>query len=123
MFPLDISIYEAGTDTIIQPNVGTSVVITCPVPEGFLQAKDKIKVVCLIDGKLNYLETKTVLIDGVYCVQFSANHFSPYAMIVYQDSIINSIPNPETSNNLSVIPIFIMNILFIFFTVPKKIHR
>jgi len=44
--------------------------------------KDKIKVVCVIDGKLTVLETTIVLVDDVYCVRFTATHFSPYAMVV-----------------------------------------
>ena len=82
VFPLDISLYIKGTDTKVQPNAGTSVTITCPIPANLLANKDKIKVVCMIDGKLTVLGTKTVQIDGVWCVQFNATHFSPYGMVV-----------------------------------------
>jgi len=97
VFPLDISLYEKGTDTKVQPAEGTSVTITCPIPESLLANKDKIKVVCLIDGKLTVLETKVVLIDGVYCVQFNATHFSPYAMVVDTANVLNNnTANPKT---------------------------
>ena len=82
VFPLDISLYVKGTDTKVQPNEGTSVTITCPIPESILSNKDKIKVVCLIDNKLTILPTTILQIDGVWCVQFTASHFSPYAMVV-----------------------------------------
>ncbi len=68
VFPLDISLYIKGTDTKVQPNEGTSVEITCPVPEDLLASKESVKVVCIIDGKLTVLETKLVQVDGVWCV-------------------------------------------------------
>jgi len=100
VFPLDISLYIKGTDTKVQPNTGTSVVITCPIPESLLANKDSIKVVCIIDDKLTVLETKVVLIDGVYCVQFNATHFSPYAMVVDTANVLNNnTANPKAGNN------------------------
>jgi len=96
VFPLDISLYIKGTDTKVQPNEGTSVTITCPIPESLLTNKDSIKVVCIIDGKLTVLETKVVLIDGVYCVEFTATHFSPYAMVVDSANELSNVG--ETAN-------------------------
>ena len=112
VFPLDISLYFKGTDTKVQPNAGTSVTITCPIPESLLATKDKIKVVCLIDGKLTILETKIILVDGVYCVQFSATHFSPYAMVVdTNNELSNKATNPKTEQSSPVIQIAILAIL------------
>ncbi len=102
VFPLDISLYVKGTDTKVQPNEGTSVVITIPIPENLLANKDKIKVVCIIDGKLTVLDTKVIQIDGVYCVQFTATHFSPYAMVVDTANELSNTTNPKTSGNNTV---------------------
>jgi len=121
IFPLDISLYVKGTDTKVQPNAGTSVTITCPIPESLLATKDKIKVVCLFDGKLTILDTKIVLIDGVYCVQFSATHFSPYAMVIdTNNELSNKATNPktqETSNS----PIITFTFLAIFTTITLAV--
>ncbi len=102
IFSLDINLYIKGTDTKVQPNEGTSVVITIPIPESLLANKDNIKVVCIIDGKLTVLKTKVVLIDGVYCVQFTATHFSPYAMVVDTANELSDATNPKTSGNNTV---------------------
>jgi len=103
VFPLDISLYIKGTDTKFQPNTGTSVVITCPIPESLIGSKNSIKVVCIIDGKLTVFETKIVFINGVYCVQFTATHFSPYAMVVDTSNVLNNnTVNPKTGGSNSV---------------------
>ncbi len=111
VFPLDISLYIKGTDTKVQPNSGTSVVITCPIPENLIANKDKIKVVCLIDGKLTILDTKIVLVNGVYCAQFKATHFSPYAMVVDKANELSNTTNPQTSGNDTVAAFSIIAIL------------
>lgn len=85
VFPLDISLYIKGTNTKIQPNAGTSVEITCPIPTELLADKDNIKIVCLVDRKLQILPTKIIQKNGVYCVVFTASHFSPYAFVVSED--------------------------------------
>lgn len=86
IFPLDISIYLKGTNTKVQPKVGTAVMITCPIPTEMLTNMDKLVVVCVIDGKLQVLATTLVTKDGVPCVQFTANHFSPYAIVIDKDN-------------------------------------
>jgi len=112
VFPLDISLYVKGTDTKVQPKDGTSVKITCPIPKSLLTNKDKVKVVCVIDGKLTVLDTKVVEIDGVWCAEFTATHFSPYAMVVDTTNALSKVgetttevtvpatdTNPKTGNN------------------------
>ena len=112
VFALDISVFAKGTDTKVQPANGTSVEITCPIPESLLQHKDRIKVVCIIDGELTVLETKVVKINDVYCVRFEATHFSPYAMVVdvaedltseNDSSAPEKEDNPKTSDDAFVI--------------------
>ena len=124
VFPLDISLYIKGTDTKVQPADGTYVTITCPIPENLLANKDKIKVVCLIDGKLTVLETKVVEIDGVWCVQFNATHFSPYAMVVdTTNALSNTTPattNPKTEGNNPVGIIAILSISTLGFVSKKR---
>ena len=127
VFPLDISIYNKDTGEKVQPNAGTSVTITYPIPESLLADKDKVKVVCVIDGKLTILETTIILVDDVYCVRFTATHFSPYAMVVDTTNALSNLgkttptvttpttttaptSNPKTGDN-SATPISIIAIL------------
>ncbi len=86
IFPLDISIYLKGTDTKVQPKEGTAVIITCPLPTEMLVNMDKLVVVCVIDGKLQVLPVTLVTKEGVLCVQFTATHFSPYAIVIDKDN-------------------------------------
>ena len=121
VFPLDISLYIKGTDTKVQPNSGTSVIITCPIPENLLANKNKIKVVCLIGGKLTVLDTKIVLVNGVYCAQFTATHFSPYAMVVDKANELSNTTNPKTSENNTVWTFSVISILSVItFTIARK---
>jgi len=55
---------------------------TYDITYNLLANKDKIQVVCAIDGKLTVRETTIVLVDDVYCVRFTANNFLPYTMVV-----------------------------------------
>ena len=86
LFPLDISIYLKGSDTKVQPKEGTSVIITCPIPTKMLPNKDKLVVVCVIEGELHVLPVTLVMKDNVPCVQFTATHFSPYAFVIDNDN-------------------------------------
>lgn len=105
VFPLDISFFSSGTDTKIQPNSGTSVKIRVPVPTELLVNKESIVVVCIINGKLTVLDTKIVEVDGVYCVEFTASHFSPYAFVVDTNKQILAVaPTPTVIPAPTVIP-------------------
>jgi len=103
IFPLDISIFDKDTGTKVQPNSGKSVKITLPIPQDLLSKKDKIMVACLVDGEMKVLESEVVLINEVYCIQFSATHFSPYAMLAEKEESITIIEEqsvPKTKKPL-----------------------
>ncbi len=85
IYPLDISLYLKGTNTKVQPKEGTAVSIICPIPDSLKSQKDKIVVVCIIDGKLIILPTTLINENGVECAQFIANHFSPYGFVIDTD--------------------------------------
>ncbi len=93
VYPLDISMYIKGTDTKVQPKEGTSVEITCPIPADLLAKRDKLVVVCLIDGKLTVLPTTVVAKGNTYYVQFTASHFSPYAFVVDENNKLFGLAN------------------------------
>jgi len=111
IIPLDINVYIKGTETKVQPSEGTSVTITIPIPENLLANKDKVKVVCIIDGKLTFIDTKVILVEGVYCVQFNATHFSPYGLIVNNEATqtpADAGNSPKTGDNNRTIPLAIL---------------
>ena len=81
LLPIDISIYVEGTNTRVQPNEGTSVRITYPVPTELLAGRNRLIVVCIENGKLVILPTKAVKRGNIECIEFTATHFSPYAII------------------------------------------
>ncbi len=85
IFPLDISLYIKGTNTKVQPAQGTSVKITCPIPTELLSVKEKLLVVTVTSGKLQVLPVELTVKEGVSCLQFAAEHFSPYAFVVDSD--------------------------------------
>jgi hypothetical protein len=85
VYPFDISLYSKGTNNKIQPNSGCKVKITLPLPEALLDVKDDIKVVYADNESLITLKSELVQYDGIWCIVFEAEHFSPYALIVEKE--------------------------------------
>ena len=101
VYPVDISLYIRGTDTRVQPKEGTSVRITCPIPQELMAYKDKLAVVCIVNGELSVLQANVVKKGGVYYVEFEASHFSPYAFVVDETGALRAgltIPVEEVVN-------------------------
>ena len=101
VYPLDISLYLRGTDTKIQPKEGTSVRITCPIPNELLAYQDKLAVVCIVNGELQVLEANVVRKGNVWYVQFEASHFSPYAFVVDEAGMLTeglTLPTEQVVN-------------------------
>ncbi len=102
VYPLDISFFEKGANTKVQPAEGTTVTITCPVPDELLGDLEHLTVVCLIDGDLQTLQTTFTQKNGVTCAIFTASHFSPYAFVVNRPADVTKTmtdtvaPNPNT---------------------------
>ncbi|MGN0643033.1 MAG: fibronectin type III domain-containing protein [Huintestinicola sp.] len=87
VYPMNISLYEAGTDTRITVNPGYYITITIPVPDVMLDYAEEITVVHVSDdNRLEILPMNILDVSGVKCVQFTANSFSPYAFVVYRPS-------------------------------------
>lgn len=88
IYPMDIAIYNAGTDTKATINEGYYMTLTIPVPDEFIPYADHISVVHVSDlGQLEILPAIHVNVGGVECMQFTANSFSPYAFVVYLPEI------------------------------------
>lgn len=88
IYPMDIAIYNAGTDTKATINPGYYMTLTIPVPDELLPYSEHISVVHVSDlGQLEILPSIHVNVGGVDCMQFTANSFSPYAFVVYLPEI------------------------------------
>ncbi len=90
IFPFDISVYLEGTHDDAEINPGYTVTMTVPVPDKWLQYKDYINVVHISDeDSLEVLPSTVVQIDDIWCMKFVCTDFSPYAFVIYKDSIEN----------------------------------
>lgn len=81
-FAMDIALYDATGTNKIENTDGLSVNITMPVPDALVQYAGNNKVGVVINGSLNVLNCKFLTIDGIPCISFTANHFSPYTIFV-----------------------------------------
>lgn len=84
VYPMDISLYLAGTDNKTFINQGYYLTLTIPVPDDLLPYSEGISVVHVSDAEqIEILPSVHVNVSGVDCIQFIANSFSPYAFVVY----------------------------------------
>jgi hypothetical protein len=101
VFPFDISLYVKNSDVKVQPNDGTAVEITCPIPAELLDGKDKLFVACVINGKLQVIPVKILVKNGVYCAVFTATHFSPYAFVIDKDGKLSNLAAGAGATNVT----------------------
>lgn len=81
-FPMDISLYDSTGKTKITDTTGLSVSITLPLPDSLIPYAGNNKVAGVVNDKLDKLTPKFTTINGVACVTFTAEHFSPYLIYV-----------------------------------------
>jgi hypothetical protein len=81
-FPMDITLYDAAGTTKITDTTGLSVSITLPLPDSMITYAGNNKVAGVVNDKLDKLTPKFTTINGVSCVTFTAEHFSPYVIYV-----------------------------------------
>ncbi len=86
-FPMDISLYDSTGKTRITDTSGLSISITIPLPDSLIAYGGNNKVAGVVDEKLDKLTPKFTTIDGVPCVTFTAEHFSPYVIYVNTDHL------------------------------------
>lgn len=86
-FPMDISLYDSTGKTKITDTSGLSISITIPLPDSMISYAGNNKVAGVVDEKLDKLTPKFTTIDGVACVTFTAEHFSPYVIYVNTDRL------------------------------------
>lgn len=83
-FPMDITLYDSTGTTKITDTTGLSVSITLPLPDSLITYAGNNKVAAVSNSKLEKLSPKFSTINGVSCVTFTAEHFSPY--VIYVDT-------------------------------------
>jgi len=82
-YPFDISLYQRGTGTKVQPKDGYAVTISLPIPEELLAEKEQLKIAHKgADGTVTILASELKQVDGVWYIVFKATEFSPYALVV-----------------------------------------
>lgn len=81
-FPMDISLYDSTGKTKITDTSGLSIQITLPLPDSMIKYAGNNKVASVVNERLDKLSARFSTIDGVPCVTFTAEHFSPYVIYV-----------------------------------------
>lgn len=81
-FPMDISLYDSTGNTKITDTTGLSVSITLPLPDSLITYAGNNKVAGVVNDRLDKLTPRFTTINGVSCVTFTAEHFSPYVIYV-----------------------------------------
>lgn len=106
IYPMDISLYARGTDKKVQLNPGYYLTLTIPVPDQLLPYSSYISVIHISDAeRLEILPSVHVNVGGVDCIQFTAQSFSPFAFVVYNNDTGENIASgsfAETSSTMSV---------------------
>ncbi|MCR5166833.1 MAG: hypothetical protein K6C13_06435 [Oscillospiraceae bacterium] len=84
IFPLDITLYVAGTYTKIEPVSGHYVTITMPMPDDFTKYGDDVQLIHITaDGQMEILPMTRSGTGSSTLVQFKCGEFSPFAFVHY----------------------------------------
>ena len=86
-FPMDISLYDATGEKKITDTTGLSITITLPLPDSLIPYAGNNKVAGVVNDKLDKLAPKFTTINGVSCITFTAEHFSPYVIYANLNSL------------------------------------
>ena len=95
-FPMDISLYDSTGTKLITDTTGLSISITLPLPDSMIAYAGNNKVASVVDGTLDKLGAKFTTIDGVSCITFTAEHFSPYVIYVDKGNLSAGTVNDDT---------------------------
>ncbi len=81
-FCMDISLYDSTGTKKVANTDDLRVNITMPIPNDLVKYAGNNKIAHVVNGKLVPLNPKFTTINGVPCMTFVANHFSPYTIYV-----------------------------------------
>ncbi len=102
-FPMDISLYDSTGTKLITDTTGLSISITLPLPDSLITYAGNNKVAGIVNNRLDKLSPKFTTIDGVACVTFTAEHFSPYVIYVDTDNLTAGVvvdSTPKTGDGI-----------------------
>lgn len=102
-FPMDISLYDASGTKKITDTTGLLINITLPLPDSLIPYAGNNKVAGVVNERLDRLGCKFTTIDGVSCVTFAAEHFSPYVIYVDTNNLIDGVAidtTPKTGDGI-----------------------
>ncbi len=95
-FPMDISLYDSTGKTKITDTKGLSISITLPLPDSLITYAGNNKVAGVVDEKLDKLKPRFTTIDGVSCITFTCEHFSPYVIYVETNNLSSGTVSDST---------------------------
>jgi len=82
--PMDISLYDSTGNRKITDTTGLSVTITLPIPDSLIEYAGNNKAAGVVNDRLDKRAVRFTTINGVSCITFTAEHFSPY--VIYVDT-------------------------------------
>lgn len=96
----DISLYDETGTRKIENTAGLAVTITIPIPDDLVPYAGNNMAAGVVNGVLDPMAVKFTTIDGVPCMQFTATHFSPYAIYVNTNSLVSGVTDttPKTGD-------------------------
>lgn len=96
----DISLYDETGTRKIENTSGLAVNITIPIPDDLVPYAGNNMAAGVVNGVLAPMTVKFTTIDGVPCMQFTATHFSPYAIYVNTNNLVSGVTDttPKTGD-------------------------
>ena len=95
-FPMDISLYDSTGTTKITDTTGITVDITLPLPDSLITYAGNNKIASVVNDRLERLGARFTTIQGVSCITFTAEHFSPYLIYVDTGDLSSGIVSDNT---------------------------
>ena len=91
-YAMDISLYDSTGTTKITDTTGLSVDITIPIPDSLVAYGGNNMAGAVINGdQLESLNESFTTINGVPCIRFRAEHFSPYTVYVDTGNLVEGV--------------------------------
>lgn len=95
-FPMDISLYDSTGTRKITDTSGLSISITLPLPDSLITYAGNNRVASTSGNKLERLSPRFSTIQGVSCITFTAEHFSPYVIYVNTRDLSSGLVSDDT---------------------------
>ncbi len=97
--PMDISLYDSTGTRKIYDTTGLSVTLILPIPDSLIPYEGNNRVAGVVNDRLDKLPVKFTTINGVSCVTFTAEHFSPYVIYVDTGKAVSSGGTSDVSDS------------------------